>query len=92
MQGVAALPQHCMSLCAGFFAAAIAISALRDVLPERYARFVPIPMAAAIPFYIGANLAVRDAFLPVVIDPLLPPFKVTAKTCNFRGFAGNTQG
>ncbi|CAL8462318.1 g1851 [Coccomyxa elongata] len=58
VEGVAALPQHCMTLCAGFFAAAIAISGLRDVLPERYARFVPIPMAAAIPFYIGANLAV----------------------------------
>lgn len=62
-QGVAALPQHCMTLCAGFFAGAIVISGLRDVLPERYALFVPIPMAAAIPFYIGANLAVRDIFL-----------------------------
>ncbi len=62
MQGVAALPQHCMTLCSGFFAAAIAISGLRDALPERFARFVPIPMAAAIPFYIGANLAVRVPF------------------------------
>lgn len=58
-QGVQALPQHCMTLCAGFFVGAIAISGLRDVLPERYGRFVPIPMAAAIPFYIGANLAVN---------------------------------
>jgi hypothetical protein len=46
-------------MCIGFFLGAMLISAMKDLLPERYARFVPIPMAAAIPFYIGANLAVR---------------------------------
>ena len=45
-------------MCIGFFFAAVAISVLRDVLPKKYAAFVPIPMAAAIPFYIGAQLAV----------------------------------
>ena len=45
-------------MCVGFFLAAVMISILRDLLPEKYAAFVPIPMAAAIPFYIGAQLAV----------------------------------
>lgn len=58
VQGTSAIPAHCMTLCAGFFGAAIAISAFKDILPARYGKFVPIPMAAAIPFYIGANLAV----------------------------------
>ena len=58
-QGMSALPRHCLALCAGFFLGAMFVSALRDVLPQKWARFVPIPMAAAIPFYIGAQLAVR---------------------------------
>ncbi len=56
---MSALPRHCLALCAGFFLGAMFVSALRDVLPPKWARFVPIPMAAAIPFYIGAQLAVR---------------------------------
>lgn len=28
---------------------------LRDMLPSKYGRFVPSPMAMGIPFYIGAN-------------------------------------
>ena len=63
-QGISALPRHCLALCAGFFLGAMAISALRDVLPQKWARFVPIPMAAAIPFYIGAQLAVRCTAAP----------------------------
>ena len=59
MQGLSALPANCLKLCGGFFLGAMAISAMRDILPKRYARCVPIPMAAAIPFYIGAQLAVR---------------------------------
>ena len=45
-------------MCIGFFFAAVLISSLRDALPKKYQAFVPLPMAAAIPFYIGAQLAV----------------------------------
>ena len=45
-------------MCVGFFFAAVLISSLRDALPKKYQAFVPLPMAAAIPFYIGAQLAV----------------------------------
>ena len=58
LQGISALPKHCIQMCIGFFLAAVLISILRDLLPQKYAAFVPIPMAAAIPFYIGAQLAV----------------------------------
>jgi hypothetical protein len=36
-----------------FFAAAFGICGLRNLLPRRYAKFVPTPMGMAIPFYIG---------------------------------------
>ncbi len=58
LQGFEELPKHCGALMGGFFAAAICISLIRDLLPERWARFLPIPMAMAIPFYIGANVAI----------------------------------
>lgn len=57
-QGFEELPKHCGALMGGFFAAAICVSLVRDLLPEKWARFLPIPMAMAIPFYIGANVAV----------------------------------
>ena len=58
LQGIWELPAHCAQLMLGFFLAAIAMSIIRDVLPPKWARFVPIPMAMAIPFYIGANVAI----------------------------------
>nr|GEU39070.1 retrovirus-related Pol polyprotein LINE-1 [Tanacetum cinerariifolium] len=56
--GFGALPNHCLSLCYGFFAAAILINVARDTVPKKWARFIPIPMAIAIPFYIGSYFAV----------------------------------
>ena len=64
LQGISALPRHCIQMCVGFFLAAVMISILRDLLPKKYAAFVPIPMAAAIPFYIGAQLAVSHLHRP----------------------------
>ncbi|EIE18748.1 OPT superfamily oligopeptide transporter [Coccomyxa subellipsoidea C-169] len=57
-QGFGMLPQHCGMMMACFFAAAIVVNLIRDALPQRYAVFVPVPMAMAIPFYIGANVAI----------------------------------
>ncbi|GJR83511.1 probable metal-nicotianamine transporter YSL7, partial [Tanacetum coccineum] len=58
VEGFGALPNHCLSLCYGFFAAAILINVARDTVPKKWARFIPIPMAMAIPFYIGSYFAV----------------------------------
>ena len=66
VQGFSALPSHCLQLCYHFFAFAILLNILRDMLPSRVSRFIPIPMAMAIPFYIGAYFAI-DMFIGSVI-------------------------
>jgi len=58
VEGFDALPAHCLQLCYGFFFAAIAISLTRDLLPKSISRFVPLPMAMAIPFYIGSYFGI----------------------------------
>lgn len=64
--GFSALPQHCLELCIGFFIFAIVTNLIRDTAPPKYAQFIPIPMAMAIPFYIGAYFAI-DMFVGTVI-------------------------
>ncbi|CAI9111601.1 OLC1v1011859C1 [Oldenlandia corymbosa var. corymbosa] len=66
VQGFSELPKHCLALCLVFFVAAIAINLLRDVTPKRISQFIPIPMAMAVPFYIGAYFAI-DMFVGTVI-------------------------
>lgn len=66
VEGFSALPKHCLAICCGFFAAALLINLLRDVTPVRISRFIPIPMAMAVPFYIGAYFAI-DMFVGTVI-------------------------
>ncbi|RWW60531.1 hypothetical protein BHE74_00032463, partial [Ensete ventricosum] len=58
IDGSSSLPKHCLALCCVFFALAIAINFAKDVLPNKMARFIPIPMAIAIPFYIGPFFAI----------------------------------
>ncbi|KAK3144204.1 hypothetical protein QOZ80_4AG0310030 [Eleusine coracana subsp. coracana] len=66
VDGFSSLPEHCLTLCYVFFAAAIVINLVRDLAPPRVARFVPLPMAMAIPFYIGSYFAI-DMFIGSVI-------------------------
>ncbi|XP_030516172.1 probable metal-nicotianamine transporter YSL7 [Rhodamnia argentea] len=58
VEGFSSLPKHCLSLCYGFFAASIVINAVRDSVPKKYSRFIPLPMAMAIPFYLGSYFAI----------------------------------
>ncbi|KAG2573684.1 probable metal-nicotianamine transporter YSL16 [Panicum virgatum] len=58
VEGFSALPRHCLQLCAGFFAFAVAANLARDLLPRRLARLVPLPMAMAVPFLVGASFAI----------------------------------
>jgi OPT family oligopeptide transporter len=53
VQGLGSLPRHCLDLCIAFFAAAIAINLARDLAGPRAAAYIPLPMAMAIPFYLG---------------------------------------
>ncbi|KAJ1271933.1 hypothetical protein BS78_06G164100 [Paspalum vaginatum] len=66
VDGFSSLPKNCLTLCYVFFAAAIAINLIRDLVPKKVSGFIPIPMAMAIPFYIGAYFAV-DMFVGTVI-------------------------
>lgn len=58
VEGFSALPKNCLTLCCVFFIAAVVINAVRDVLGPKWARFIPLPMAMAIPFYLGAYFAI----------------------------------
>ena len=56
-QGFAMLPKHCAEMMIAFFLLALVMSLVRDLVPTKYSVFIPVPMAMAIPFYVGANVA-----------------------------------
>ncbi|XP_042486242.1 metal-nicotianamine transporter YSL2-like [Macadamia integrifolia] len=58
VQGFSALPRHCLQLCYGFFAFAVGTNLLRDLSPPKIGKLVPLPMAMAVPFLIGASFAI----------------------------------
>ncbi|KAL6533499.1 putative metal-nicotianamine transporter ysl6 [Orobanche minor] len=66
VEGFSELPKHCLAICCGFFLAALGINLLKDVAPKGVSRYIPIPMAMAVPFYIGAYFAI-DMFVGTVI-------------------------
>ncbi|XP_077247094.1 putative metal-nicotianamine transporter YSL7 [Tasmannia lanceolata] len=66
VDGFSSLPKHCLTLCYVFFAAAILINLVRTLVGKKVARFIPLPMAMAIPFYLGSYFAI-DMFLGTVI-------------------------
>ncbi|XVE64462.1 hypothetical protein DITRI_Ditri07aG0102600 [Diplodiscus trichospermus] len=58
VEGFSALPQHCLQLCYGFFSFAIAANLLRDFTPKNIGKWIPLPMAMAVPFLVGAYFAI----------------------------------
>ncbi|KAL1822311.1 hypothetical protein DCAR_0310140 [Daucus carota subsp. sativus] len=58
VEGFSALPQHCLQLCYGFFSFAILANLLRDISPKKVSKWVPLPMAMAVPFLVGAYFAI----------------------------------
>lgn len=58
VEGFSALPKDCLLLCYVFFGAAILINLIRDSIGKEKARFIPLPMAMAIPFYLGPYFAI----------------------------------
>jgi OPT family oligopeptide transporter len=53
VQGLGSLPRHCLDFCIAFFVAAIVINLARDLAGPFAAAYIPLPMAMAIPFYLG---------------------------------------
>ncbi|XP_057469077.1 probable metal-nicotianamine transporter YSL7 [Actinidia eriantha] len=66
VEGFSGLPKHCLTLCYVFFIGAVVINAIRDIVGKEKAKFIPIPMAMAIPFYIGSYFAI-DMFVGSMI-------------------------
>ncbi|KAL2631052.1 hypothetical protein R1flu_015738 [Riccia fluitans] len=66
IEGLGSLPDHCLQLCYVWFAVAMLLHVIRDSLPVKYCRFVPIPVAMVIPFYLGAFFAI-DMFVGTCI-------------------------
>ncbi|KFK41018.1 hypothetical protein AALP_AA2G074700 [Arabis alpina] len=58
VEGFSALPKHCLMLCYIFFAAAVFVNGVRDLVGPKWARYIPLPMAMAIPFYIGGYFTI----------------------------------
>ena len=58
VEGFGSLPQHCLTLCYIFFFGAIAINLVRDTIGKKWAKYIPLPMAMAIPFYLGSYFAI----------------------------------
>ncbi|CAL9088885.1 unnamed protein product [Musa textilis] len=58
VEGFSALPHHCLQLCYGFFGFAVVMNMMRDISPAKYSQWVPLPMAMAVPFLVGASFAI----------------------------------
>lgn len=58
VQGFSALPRHCLQLCYGFFGFAIVANLARDLTPAKIGKWIPLPMAMAVPFLVGAYFAI----------------------------------
>ncbi|XP_043695677.1 probable metal-nicotianamine transporter YSL7 [Telopea speciosissima] len=58
IEGFSSLPGHCLQLCYIFFAVAIVINGIKDVVGKKWAKYIPLPMAMAIPFYLGTYFAI----------------------------------
>uniref|UniRef100_A0A453P6Q5 Uncharacterized protein n=2 Tax=Aegilops tauschii subsp. strangulata TaxID=200361 RepID=A0A453P6Q5_AEGTS len=58
VEGFSVLPKYCLAISGGFFAFAAVLSVARDVMPHKYAKYVPLPMAMAVPFLVGGSFAI----------------------------------
>ncbi|KGN49985.1 metal-nicotianamine transporter YSL1 [Cucumis sativus] len=53
VEGVSALPKHCLQMCCGFFGFAIGVNLVKDFVGGRIGKLMPIPMVMAVPFLVG---------------------------------------
>ncbi|KAL5710475.1 Metal-nicotianamine transporter ysl3 [Ranunculus cassubicifolius] len=58
VEGFSTLPQHCLQLCCGFFIFAVIANLIRDFSPPNIGKLIPLPMAMAVPFLVGAYFAI----------------------------------
>ncbi|KAG9441947.1 hypothetical protein H6P81_017801 [Aristolochia fimbriata] len=61
VEGFSSLPKNCLYLCLVFFIAAFVINSIKDSLKHfriNAFKYIPSPMAMAIPFYLGSYFAI----------------------------------
>ncbi|CAK9169320.1 unnamed protein product [Ilex paraguariensis] len=58
VQGFSALPQHCLQLCGCAFAFAVVINLVKDFCPKKIGKWMPLPIAMALPFFVGTYFAI----------------------------------
>ncbi|KAJ9555851.1 hypothetical protein OSB04_010465 [Centaurea solstitialis] len=58
VQGFSALPKHCLDLCYGFFAFAVGINIVKDMLPKKIGKWMPLPICMAVPFLVGGYFSI----------------------------------
>lgn len=58
VNGLDSLPKHCVTICLVFFISAVVINLVRDLVGEKIAAFIPVPMAMAIPLYMGSYFTI----------------------------------
>ncbi|KVH44674.1 metal-nicotianamine transporter YSL3-like isoform X1 [Cynara cardunculus var. scolymus] len=58
VQGFSALPKHCLDLCYGFFAFAVGINIVKDLLPTKIGKWMPLPICMAVPFLVGGYFSI----------------------------------
>ncbi|KAL5539724.1 hypothetical protein UlMin_043853, partial [Ulmus minor] len=67
VEGFSALPHHCLQLCCGFFAFAVAVNVVRDFSPAKIGKWMPLPMVMGVPFLVGAYFAIDMAIGTLVV-------------------------
>ncbi|KAG2682205.1 hypothetical protein I3760_11G181300 [Carya illinoinensis] len=58
LQGYKGLPMYAVHFCVAFFIAAIVINIIKELLPEKVSKYVPIPIAMGIPFHVGGYISI----------------------------------
>ncbi|XP_052210206.1 metal-nicotianamine transporter YSL3 isoform X2 [Diospyros lotus] len=58
VEGFSALPQHCLQLCGGFFGFAVGVNMVKDLVPGKVGKWLPLPAAMSVPFLIGGSFAI----------------------------------
>ena len=58
VQGFSVLPRHCLQLFCGFSAFAVGVNLVKDFSRPKVGKWLPLPMAMAAPFLVGADFAI----------------------------------
>lgn len=80
VEGFSTLPNHCLQLCYGFFAIAVLINMVRDFGPEKIGKWMPLPMAVAVPFLVGAYFSIDMCVGSLIVFVL---HKIDTKKADF---------